>query len=45
MQSTKKEYHKKRKQGHWEGKYFCDCRTKNYRRWRGLKRYGKCANE
>lgn len=25
---------------HWEGKYVCDCRVRNYRIWLGMKRYG-----
>lgn len=26
---------------HAEGKYFCDCLTRNYRKWLGVKRYGQ----
>jgi len=25
---------------HFEGKYLCDCRVRNYRRWLWKKRYG-----
>jgi hypothetical protein len=42
---SKKDLHKKRpnhkqKGGHWEGKYWCDCKAGNYRRWLGFKKYG-----
>lgn len=26
--------------GHWEGKYWCDCKTRNYRKWCYVKLYG-----
>ena len=26
--------------GHWEGKYFCACRTRKYRMWLGMKQNG-----
>ena len=29
-----------REDSHWEGKHFCNCRTRNIRRWLGVKRYG-----
>lgn len=38
---TKKDYIKKKaskEASHWEGKYFCDCRTKGIRKWLGVKR-------
>ena len=25
---------------HYEGKHFCNCRTRNFRKWLGLKKYG-----
>jgi hypothetical protein len=27
--------------GHWEGKFWCDCRTRGFRKWLGLKLFGK----
>jgi hypothetical protein len=27
-----------REEGHWEGKYWCNCLTRNYRLWLGKKR-------
>lgn len=42
-QLTKKDLSKKKptkEEGHWEGKFWCNCRTRNYRRWLGLKKYG-----
>lgn len=30
----------KKETGHFEGKYWCDCRTKGYRLWLGIKKYG-----
>jgi hypothetical protein len=27
--------------GHWEGKYWCGCRIRNYRKWLGVKKYGQ----
>lgn len=44
-QITKKDHSKKKpnrkQEGHWEGKYWCSCRIRNYRLWLGLKKYGK----
>jgi hypothetical protein len=41
-QLSKKDHYKKRKnhaeEGHWEGKYWCNCKTRNIRRWFGKKR-------
>ena len=40
---SKKNHSKKRPKGdnaHWEGKYFCDCRVRNIRKWLGIKFYG-----
>jgi len=38
---SKKKLTKPRKDcGHWEGKYWCNCRTRNIRKWLGVKRYG-----
>lgn len=40
---SKKDLHKKKstkEEGHWEGKYWCYCRTRNYRKWLGIKKYG-----
>jgi len=43
-QLSKKDYLKKKanlkEASHWEGKYFCNCRTRNIRKWLGVKRYG-----
>ncbi len=42
-QISKKDYHNRKPKpddSHWEGKYFCDCRTRNIRKWIGRKRYG-----
>lgn len=42
-QLTKKDHSKKKpikEEGHFEGKYWCNCKTRNYRRWLGLKKYG-----
>jgi len=43
-QVTKKDLDKKkpfnRDLGHWEGKYWCNCRVRNYRKWLGVKKYG-----
>lgn len=41
--SKKAHYKKKpnrREEGHWEGDYWCNCKTKKYRLWLGVKRYG-----
>lgn len=27
--------------GHWEGKYWCNCRIRNIRKWLGVKLYGR----
>lgn len=27
----------RKEEGHWEGKYWCNCKTRNYRRWLGRK--------
>lgn len=44
MQLSKKDYILKKasqkEATHWEGKHFCDCRTRNIRRWLGVKLYG-----
>lgn len=43
-QLTKKEYAKRKPSkdnSHWEGGYFCDCRTRNVRKWLGIKMYGQ----
>lgn len=42
-QLSKKAYIKKKEapdQTHWEGDYFCDCRTRNIRKWLAKKKYG-----
>jgi len=42
-QLSKKDHSKKKsntEQGHWEGKYWCNCKIKGYRIWLGLKKYG-----
>ena len=41
-QMSKKDFIKKkphREDGHWEGKFWCDCRIRNRRKWLG--RYAK----
>lgn len=46
-QISKKEYINKKSPkdaSHWEGKYFCDCRTRNIRKWLAFKKYGKEFN-
>jgi hypothetical protein len=44
QQISKKDLRKKKpnrkETGHWEGKYWCDCRTRNYRAWLSVKRNG-----
>lgn len=43
-QLTKKEFSKRKHQpdeGHYEGKHWCNCRTRNKRKWLGKKKYGK----
>jgi len=30
---------------HFEGKYFCGCKTRKIRKWLGIKRYGKKEND
>jgi len=40
-QLSKRDHSKKKPnpdEGHFEGKFWCDCRTRNYRRWLGFKR-------
>lgn len=35
-QATKNFLYKKKPKkdhGHWEGKYWCDCKVRNYRKW------------
>lgn len=48
-QLSKKDFHKKKpdyeEDGHSEGKYFCDCRVRNRRKWLGVKKYGKDAQD
>jgi hypothetical protein len=42
-QISKKKLRQKKRSGeeaHYEGKYFCDCRIRNYRKWLGKKLYG-----
>lgn len=42
-QITKKELNKKKptkEQGHWESKHWCNCKTRNYRRWLAKRKYG-----
>ena len=45
MQMTKNRFVKKktnRKEAtHMEGKHFCDCRIRNFRKWLGVKLYGQ----
>jgi len=43
-QISKKSYSKKKLKGeqcHYEGKYICNCRIRNYRMWLGMKLWGK----
>lgn len=43
MKLSKKDHAKKkptRDEGHWEGKYWCNCMIRNFRGWLGLKKYG-----
>jgi len=44
VQISKKELGKKkpnrREEGHWEGKYWCNCLVRNYRKWLYRKKYG-----
>lgn len=43
MKMTKKLLIQKKQKGenaHWEGKYFCGCRIRNFRQWLGIKKYG-----
>jgi hypothetical protein len=47
-QATKKYLYSakpKKDHGHWEGKYWCDCKVKNYRKWLAKKLWGKNVNE
>lgn len=39
-QLSKKKQTRTRDCGHWEGKYWCNCRERNIRRWLGIKFYG-----
>ena len=45
MQMTKRDFIKKRSNKkeatHMEGKFFCDCRVRNFRKWLGVKLYGQ----
>lgn len=49
MQLTKKIHISKKpnrkEEGHWEGKYWCNCRTRNYRIYLGFKRNGQAHKE
>lgn len=43
MQISKKDHNKKKptkEEGHWEGKYWCNCLIRGYRLWLGKKKYG-----
>jgi hypothetical protein len=31
----------RKEHGHFEGKYWCDCKTRNYRKWLAIKRGGQ----
>lgn len=47
-QISKKDLNKKKpgkEEGHWEGKFWCNCRIRNIRRWLGLKRWNKDVDE
>lgn len=47
-QITKKDLNKKRptkEQGHWESKHWCNCKTRNYRRWLAKKKYGNSISD
>ncbi len=40
---SKKDLNKKKptkEEGHWEGKFWCNCMIRGYRKWLGKKRYG-----
>lgn len=42
-QITKRDLYKKKPRkeiGHLEGKYWCNCKTRNYRRWLAIKKWG-----
>lgn len=45
MQLSKKAYIRKKaskkEASHYEGKYFCNCRTGNIRKWLAIKKFGK----
>lgn len=48
MKLSKKDYDKMKPRkdcGHWEGKYWCDCKTRGIRKWLGVKRYGHDEEE
>lgn len=47
-QITKKDLNKKKstkEQGHWESKHWCNCKTRNYRRWLAKKKYGNSISD
>jgi hypothetical protein len=47
-QITKKELTKKKptkEEGHWEGKWWCNCRIRNIRKWLALKKWSKSDDE
>lgn len=40
---SKKDLNKKKptkEEGHWESKFWCNCRLRNFRQWLGIKKYG-----
>lgn len=43
MAISKKKFEKKKLKNkdavHWEGKHYCDCKVRNFRKWIGEKRY------
>lgn len=39
-QLSKKKLKKRKDCGHWEGKFWCNCRTRNIRKWLGYKKFG-----
>jgi hypothetical protein len=39
-QLAKKKLKNRKDCGHWEGKYWCNCMTRNIRRWLGVKMFG-----
>lgn len=44
-QISKRDFHRKCKKNpdavHWEGKCYCNCRVRNYRKWLAVKMYGR----